>query len=106
MRLPSPEEQEIARKAESLHTKFVGFVENLEKVGKSIQNSQTAYDQAHKQLCSGRGNIVLTCQSLEKLGVNAKKKIPASLLDKTMLSEELELAREKKLECLESAKNC
>ena len=81
------------------------MIENLDKLGRSIQNSQAAYDQAHKQLCSGRGNIVLTCQPLEKLGVNAKKKISASLLDKATISEELDLKGEKKLTSLESAKN-
>ena len=82
---------EIARKAETLHTKFVNFIENLEKIGKFIQNTQTAYDQAYKQLCSGRGNIVVICKSLEDMGVNAKKALPTGLVETALLSEEMEM---------------
>ncbi len=79
---------EIVKKAETLYGKFVGFVENLDKVGKSIQDSQKAFDHAYGQLIAGKGNIVTTCKSIEALGVKAKKQIPAELVDKAMLSEE------------------
>jgi DNA recombination protein RmuC len=35
-----------------LYDKFVGFIENLEKIGKNIDNSRNAYNDAFKQLKS------------------------------------------------------
>ncbi|MDD7987073.1 DNA recombination protein RmuC [Lentisphaera marina] len=74
--------QAIVDKAEALYTKFVGYVESFQKVGKGIEQARKAYDSAEGQLLTGRGNLIRTCQSLEKLGIKSKKAMPKEILHK------------------------
>jgi DNA recombination protein RmuC len=67
---------EIADKAGLLYDKFVGFVDNLEQVGKKIQDAQQTYEIAFKQLSSGRGNMIGRVEELKKMGANATKRLP------------------------------
>jgi DNA recombination protein RmuC len=69
----------IADRGAKLYDKFVGFVDNLEKVGKHIVNAQTSYDEAYKQLSTGNDNLVLQATKLKKLGVKNKKKLSKEL---------------------------
>ena len=71
----------IAEEGGRLYDKFVGFVQTLEGVGKNIEQAQTQYQAAYKQLTDGRGNLVNRAQKLYKLGVKASKQIDKSLLD-------------------------
>jgi DNA recombination protein RmuC len=72
---------EIARRAGALYDKFVGFAEDLEKVGKQLDTVQKTYDGAWKKLTEGRGNIVRQVMALEELGAKTGKKMPKKLAD-------------------------
>jgi DNA recombination protein RmuC len=72
---------EIAERAGLLYDKFCGFLENLELVGKKIGEAQTNYDNAFKQLSTGRGNIIGKIEELKKMGANASKQLPDRVLD-------------------------
>ncbi|MDO5665619.1 MAG: DNA recombination protein RmuC [Bacteroidia bacterium] len=74
---------EIAERGAKLYDKFVGFIGNLERVGKNIDQAQNAYNEAYKQLSTGNDNLVLQTQKLKDLGVKAKKELPSSLLELT-----------------------
>ncbi len=71
---------EIANKAGSLYDKFAGFIDNFELIGKRLTEAGTIYDNAHKQLTSGRGNITGKVEELKKMGANAQKQLPDKLL--------------------------
>ncbi|SDF35159.1 DNA recombination protein RmuC [Cellulophaga baltica] len=71
---------EIARQAGALYDKFEGFVSDLMKVGKKMDEAKVEYRGAMNKLVDGRGNIVTTIQKLKKMGAKAKKSIPDSLL--------------------------
>lgn len=71
---------EIANKAGSLYDKFAGFIDNFELIGKRLTEAGTIYDNAHKQLTSGRGNITGRVEELKKMGANAQKQLPDKLL--------------------------
>lgn len=74
--------QEIANRGKDLYEKFVGFSENLAKVGERITQAQTAYDSAFKQLKSGSGNLIGQAEKLRKLGITTpKKRLSQALLD-------------------------
>jgi DNA recombination protein RmuC len=70
---------EIAKKAGDLYDKFVGFTEELEKVGKQLDAAQKSYRNAWKRLSEGRGNLVRRVEELRTLGAKAHKELPDSL---------------------------
>lgn len=70
---------EIAKKAGQLYDKFVGFAKSLEDVGRHIDASQRSYDDAHKKLVSGRGNLAKRAETLKELGAKTSKQLPADL---------------------------
>ena len=74
--------QEISRQGGALYDKFVGFLEDLQKVGSSISASQKSWDGAMNKLSTGRGNLISSVQKIHKLGgIKATKTIPGSLIN-------------------------
>lgn len=72
---------EIAERGAKLYDKFSGFVENLEKVGKNIDQAKNVYNDAFKQLYTGNDNLIIQTQKLKSLGIKNKKELPQSLID-------------------------
>ena len=70
---------EIAERGAKLYDKFVGFTENLEKVGTHLERAQSSYQESYKQLSTGNDNLVLQATKLKKLGVKNKKKLAIEL---------------------------
>lgn len=79
--------QEIAEKAANLYDKFVGFVEDMEKIGTQLNKTQDTYNDAMKKLTLGTGNLVKRTEDMRKLGIKTKKKIENSLLEKARIDE-------------------
>ena len=71
---------EIADRGAKLYDKFVGFVDNLEQVGKSINKAQDRYEDAYKQLYTGNDNLVRQTTKLKELGLKTKKELPEGLV--------------------------
>lgn len=76
---------EIAERGARLYDKFVGFVENLEKVGRNLDQAKNVYNDAYKQLHTGNDNLVIQTQKLKSLGIKNKKDLPQSLIDNSNL---------------------
>ncbi|WP_137905009.1 DNA recombination protein RmuC [Chryseobacterium sp. 2VB] len=72
---------EIADRGARLYDKFVGFVENLEKVGRNLDQAKNVFNDAYKQLHTGNDNLVIQTQKLKSLGIKNKKELPQSLID-------------------------
>lgn len=72
---------EIADRGARLYDKFVGFVENLEKVGKNLDQAKNVFNDAYKQLSTGNDNLIIQTQKLKSLGIKNKKELPQSLID-------------------------
>ncbi len=81
---------EIARQAGALYDKFQGFVEDLIKIGKKIDESKIEYGAAMNKLVEGKGNLITSVEKLKKMGAKAKKALPESIL-KRADNEDLEL---------------
>ncbi len=73
--------QEIARQCAVLYDKFVGFVEDLDKVGQRLDQAQVSYGDAIGKLKTGRGNLIRTAENVKKLGVKPNKSLPTKLTD-------------------------
>lgn len=71
--------QEIAERGAKMYDKLVGFVANLDDVGKNLTKAQEAYSESYKQLFTGKDNLVLQATKMKKLGLKAKKQLPDEL---------------------------
>lgn len=65
----------IADKAGQLYDKLVGFVSNMEGIDKNLVGARKAYDDAFKQLSSGRGNAISIAEDMKELGAKTIKNI-------------------------------
>jgi DNA recombination protein RmuC len=74
---------EIARLSGEMYDKFIGFMTDMEGIGKNIKQSQDAYDKAIIKLSSGRGNLSTTAEKIKKLGARTGKQ-----LDQKFISED------------------
>lgn len=72
---------EIAEKAGRLYDKFVGFIADLDEVGRRMSAAQRAHDEAFKKLKHGRGNMIKTAEDIKALGAKAAKSLPAELTE-------------------------
>ncbi len=87
--------QDVMNRGTELYDKFVGFVSDLEAVGKSLRAADQSYSTAMKKLSEGRGNLVRQVEMLKQLGIRTGKSLPRNLLDAAAGEEEgLALAAE------------
>ncbi|RUO26093.1 DNA recombination protein RmuC [Aliidiomarina minuta] len=74
--------QRIASDAARLYDKFVGFVDDMNKVKGALENTGKHLDGAFNKLSQGRGNLVSRVEKFRELGVQPGKKLnPERLLD-------------------------
>lgn len=79
---------EIARQAGALYDKFEGFVSDLIKIGKKMDEAKSEYGNAMNKLVDGKGNLVTSVEKLKKMGAKAKKALPEPLLKRASEIEE------------------
>jgi DNA recombination protein RmuC len=79
---------EIVKRGELLYEKFVGFTKNFENIGKQINATQKAYDDALGQLSTGNGNAISQAIQLKNLGLKSDKKISDKLLPPNLYENE------------------
>jgi DNA recombination protein RmuC len=89
---------EIAKQSGALYDKFVGFIEDLLKVGKQMDTAKETYSDAMKKLSEGSGNIIRKIENIKKLGANTSKQIPQNILDRAGVEEEEENKENKLLD--------
>lgn len=77
---------EIARQSGALYDKFVGFLNDFEKIGKSIDASKNAYDEAMNKLKTGTGNLIKRAADIQKLGAKTQKQIPEKFISDDTLN--------------------
>ncbi len=78
---------EIARQAGALYDKFEGFVNDLVKIGKKMDEAKTEYQGAMNKLFNGKGNLISSVEKLKKMGAKAKKSLPENILKRAELDE-------------------
>lgn len=85
---------EIAKQSGALYDKFVGFIEDMDKIKKGIDSSSLAYDNAINKLQKGSGNLVKRALDIEKLGAKTTKQISSKFIESdepSQLTEDTEL---------------
>jgi DNA recombination protein RmuC len=68
--------QQIAERGAKLYDKFVGFVTNLQEVGKHLDKAKDAYSDSFSQLSTGKDNLIVQATRLKSLGIKNKKELP------------------------------
>ena len=76
---------EIAKESGALYDKFVGFTEDLTKVGHQLKSTKETYDAAMNKLTTSTkyGDTIMgRMENIRKLGANTTKQINQKLLDR------------------------
>ncbi|MEO0584783.1 MAG: DNA recombination protein RmuC [Bacteroidota bacterium] len=66
---------EIARQGGALYDKFVGFVEEMDKVGTNLDRATRSYADAMLKLRDGQGSLASRAEKLRALGIKNRKKL-------------------------------
>jgi DNA recombination protein RmuC len=72
---------EIAALSGRMYDKFVGFVNDMESIGKNIKQSQNAYENAISKLSEGAGNLTKTAEKIKSLGAKANKQLDQKYIE-------------------------
>ncbi|OWP75470.1 DNA recombination protein RmuC [Flavobacterium oreochromis] len=78
---------EIARQAGALYDKFEGFVQDLIKIGKRMDEAKNEYSGAMNKLIEGKGNLITSVEKLKKMGAKAKKSLPEAIINRAEQNE-------------------
>jgi DNA recombination protein RmuC len=78
---------EIARQAGALYDKFEGFVSDLVKIGKKMDEAKVEYQGAMNKLVDGKGNLITSVEKLKKMGAKAKKSLPENIINRASSSD-------------------
>lgn len=78
---------DIAARAGSLYEKFVGFTEDLGRIGKHVNDARDSYEKALGKLSEGPGNLVRQVEMLKELGAKTNKTLHPKLLGRSVEEE-------------------
>ena len=71
---------QIADEAGKMYDKFVGFTEDMDKMGAQINTVQKTYESSMNKLSQGSGNVIRKAQLVKSLGAKANKSLSDALL--------------------------
>lgn len=71
--------QEIASRGAELYNKLAGFMDDLNMLGKRLQQAQIAYDDAYSKFSKGKGNVIRQAEMLKQLGVKPTRPLSQNL---------------------------
>lgn len=73
---------EIAEEGGKLYDKFVAFYEDLEKVGKKMDDAKKDYVEAMRKLYEGTGNLVRRAEKMKELGAKTTRQLPKNIIER------------------------
>lgn len=68
--------QRIATRGTRLYEKFVGFIQDMDNIGRHLNRAHDAYTDALNKLSTGRGHLIAQAEKLKTLGIQSKKQLP------------------------------
>jgi len=75
--------QQIAKEAGALYDKFVGFIEEFDRLGHQILDLQKIFETAKGRLTSGKGNVIMKIENLRLMGAKCSKQINSDWLNQS-----------------------
>lgn len=76
--------QRIAKQAGKIYDKLCGYLEDMERIGRSIDSLDKSYNNAMGKLSTGKGNLIRQAHQMQQLGVTTSKQLDSQLLDKAL----------------------
>ncbi|GIU01890.1 DNA recombination protein RmuC [Shewanella algidipiscicola] len=76
--------QRIAKQAGKIYDKLCGYLEDMERIGRSIESLDKSYNNAMGKLSTGKGNLIRQAHQMQQLGVTTSKQLDSQLLDKAL----------------------
>ena len=73
--------EKISLAAAKMYEKFAGFSNTFADLGKRLDGLAGAYQDARKQLCDGKGNLVRQLEGLKDMGIVTAKSVNPKLLE-------------------------
>jgi DNA recombination protein RmuC len=73
--------KDVMERGAKLYEKFVGLVDDLEEIGRSLRGANQSYDNARRKLSVGDGNLIRQVEMLRQLGVKPRKPLSPKLLE-------------------------
>ena len=73
--------EKISLAAAKMYEKFAGFSNTFADLGKRLEGLAGAYQDARRQLCDGKGNLVRQLEGLKDMGIVTAKSVNPKLLD-------------------------
>lgn len=70
---------EIANAGGRMYDKFAGFIDDMHRLEKAINQTHETYKNAMTKLCDGKGNLISHAEKMRKLGAKATKTLPDSI---------------------------
>ncbi len=67
-----------------MYEKFVGFTEDLGRVGKHVNDAKDSYEKALGKLSEGPGNLVRQVEMLKEFGAKTNKGLHPKLLERSL----------------------
>lgn len=80
--------QIIAKQAGRIYDKLCGYVEEMDKLGRSLDTAQRSYQNAMGRLSTGKGNLIKQAQQMKQLGAITSKQLDKPLLTKAFSDDE------------------
>ena len=84
--------KDISSQGAKLYEKLVGFVCDLDEVGKRLEQAQQGFGDARRKLREGPGNLIGQAEKLRKLGVKPAKSLPVQWVDSATQDQDDEAA--------------
>ncbi|HUA91757.1 MAG TPA: DNA recombination protein RmuC [Terracidiphilus sp.] len=79
--------KEVMDRGAKLYEKFVGFINDMEKIGESLRSASRCYEDARSKLSEGSGNLIKQVEMLRQLGVKPRKPLSTKLLETADIDE-------------------
>ena len=67
----------IAKEGSKIYDKLCAVMSDLQRLGKSIQQTEKSYQASMQKLCNGKGNLLVQAHKLKELGIDTHRSLPS-----------------------------
>lgn len=76
--------QLIAKQAGKIYDKLCGYVDDMDKLGRNLDNANKSYLSAMNKLSQGKGNLIRQAHQMQQLGINNTKKLNKDFIEQSL----------------------